>query len=171
MVSIGGRGGILAFLGGCKAVDVNVGTKDPLKVEMDMEVHVYQHGEKDEASEKARANYKDVMASRRNRMAEIQELKNNRLVGETHEGLLSVRTLPAGDYGDYVKKTVAAENDDREFMMNHEAQEKGTPVDEVRRQQWRHWQRKSFPGEWIEVEGEQPGSHLWMRKEGASEEN
>jgi len=37
----------------------------------------------------------------------------------------------------------------------------------VRREQWEHWQRKSFPGEWIEVAGDEAGSYRWIQKEKA----
>lgn len=148
---------------------MNVSTEEPLKVDLSMEVHVYQHGEPDAAEKEARQTYKEAMTNRRNRMQEIQELKNNRLVGENREGLLEVRSLPAGDYGDYVRKTVDAENGDRNLLIEHEAAEKGTPGGEVRRLQWRHWQRKSFPGEWIEVEGDATGEYRWVQKQGASE--
>ncbi|NNE90344.1 MAG: DUF1318 domain-containing protein [Verrucomicrobiales bacterium] len=163
----------LAFLApGCtKPFDVNVSTAEPVKVEMSMDVHVYQHGDKDEEARAAQKNYKDVMTRRRNRMGEIRELKDNRLVGESAEGLLSIRNLPAGEYGDYVKKTVAEENEDRNFLMQYEAEQKDKPVAEVRREQWRHAQRKSFPGEWIQVEDtDEPGTFRWIQKTGSSEE-
>lgn len=153
----------------CAPFDVNVATEEPLKVDLTMEVHVYQHGEPDEEEKAARQTYKEAMTRRRNRMAEIQELKNNRLVGETHEGILEVRSLPAGDYGNYVRETVETENEDRLFLMEHEAREKDVPLGEVRRMQWRHWQRKSFPGEWIEIEGDEAGDYRWTQKQGASE--
>ena len=154
----------------CAPFDVNVSTKDPIQVDLNMEVHVYQHGKDagDEEGKKEQASYKDAMTRRRNRMKEIQELKNNRLVGEDHEGRLAIRNLPAAEYGKYVKETVEAENRDRDILMAHEAAEKGEPEAAVRRMQWRHWQRKSFPGEWIEVEGDQPGSYLWIQKKEAS---
>ena len=65
--------------------------------------------------------------------------------------------------------SVDAENGDRNLLIEHEAAEKGTPGGEVRRLQWRHWQRKSFPGEWIEVEGDATGEYRWVQKQGASE--
>ena len=154
---------------GCAPFDVNVTTAEPLKVDLSMEVHVYQHGEPDEAENETRRTYKETMNRRRDRMAEIQELKNNRLVGETHEGTLEIRSLPAGEYGSYVRETVQAENEDRLFLMEHEAEEKSSPLAEVQRLQWRHWQRKSFPGEWIEVEGDEAGTYRWIQKQGASE--
>lgn len=132
-----------------------------------MEVHVYQHGEPNEAEKEERLTHKESMTRRRNRMEEVQELKNNRLVGETRNGTLEIRNMPAGDYGTYVRETVEAENDDREYLMKHEAEQKSVPLGEVRRMQWRHWQRKSFPGEWIEVEGDEDGEFRWIQKESA----
>lgn len=161
---------LAVWIAGCAPFDVKVATDAPLKVDLNMEVHVYQHGEPDEAEKAARLDYKAAMTNRRDRMKEIQELKNNRLVGENREGLLSLRSEPAGDYAAYVKKTVEAENADRNFLIEHEAKEKGTDSAEVRRMQWRHWQRKSFPGEWIEVEDEGEGKFKWVQKQGASEE-
>jgi len=147
--------------------DVNVATDEPIRVDVNMDVHVYQHG-KDSPEEKAkRENYKTVLERHRNRMEEVQKLKNNRLVGEDYQGLLSVRNLPAGEYGLYVKKTVDEENKDRNFLMKAEAEEKSTSIGEVKQSQWRHWQRKSFPGEWIQFEGDEPGTYRWEQKAGA----
>ncbi|MBL9152838.1 MAG: DUF1318 domain-containing protein [Verrucomicrobiales bacterium] len=146
---------------------MNVSTTEPLKVDLSMEVHVYQHGKPDAVEQASRKSYQEAMTNRRNRMKEIQELKNNRIVGENRQGLLSIRSEPAGDYGAYVKKTVDAENADRTFLIEHEAREKDTPVEDVGEMQWRHWQRKSFPGEWIEVEDETDGEYRWVQKQGA----
>lgn len=145
--------------------DVNVETPEPIKVDLSMDVHVYQHGNTDKKSAEAQASYREAMDARRDRMAEIQELKNNRLIGENHEGKLSIRNKPAGEYGDYVVQTVEAENKDREFLIQHDAVEKNVSVDTVREEQWRHWQRKSFPGEWIEVEAD--NGYKWEQKEAA----
>ena len=158
----------IAFsLVGCtKPIDINVAAEEPIKVDVSMDVHVYQHGgaEPDDAKE-ARKTYKDTMARKRDRMAEVQTLKDNRLVGESIEGILSIRNLPAGEYGTYVKKTVDAENDDRNFLIAYEAEQKSKPIAEVRREQWRHAQRKSFPGEWIQVQSEtEPGTFRWIQK-------
>ncbi len=163
---------MVLFLGcvGCgRPFDVNVGTDEAIKVEVSMDVHVYQHGEDSPEDKEQRQNYKKVLESRRNRMAEVRKLKDNRLVGEDHQALLSIRNLPAGEYGLYVKKTVDEENVDRNFLMKAEAEEKGTAIGEVKKNQWRHWQRKSFPGEWIQLEGDEPGTYRWEQKTGAAE--
>jgi len=148
--------------------DVNVATPEPIDVDLEMDVHVYQHGKTDEEAAEAQASYRAAMKDRRDRMAQVQELKNSRLVGENHRGLLAIRNRPAGDYGDYVEKIVEAENRDREILMRHEAQEQDVPLEEIRSEQWRHWQRKSFPGEWIEVADN--GGYRWEQKEAAGEQ-
>ncbi|MCF6311185.1 MAG: YdbL family protein [Verrucomicrobiales bacterium] len=150
--------------------DVNVGTDEPIKVDVSMEVHVYQHGEDSPEDKVKRQDYKKVLEQRRGRMEEIQKLKNNRLVGEDHQGLLSIRNLPAGEYGLYVKKTVKEENADRNFLMKAESEQKGKALGDVKKAQWSHWQRKSFPGEWIQVEGDEAGTYRWEQKKGASED-
>tara|TARA_R110000850_G_scaffold30768_6_gene85004 strand:- start:449 stop:976 length:528 start_codon:yes stop_codon:yes gene_type:complete len=149
--------------------DVNVATPEPIKVDLAMDVHVYQHGEKDEESAEKQSSYRTAMDDRRNRMAEIQELKNSRLIGENRQGKLTELNSPAGEYGEYVSKTIADENRDREFLIRHEADEKGTSVSGVRGEQWLHWQRKSFPGEWIEVEKEDGTGYEWVQKQTAAE--
>lgn len=159
-----------SVLTGClPTFDVDVNTPEPIKVDLAMDVHVYQHGEEeDDAENRRNADYRTAMNSRRNRMAEIQELKNNRLVGENHLAELSIRNKPAGEYGDYVVETVREENEDREILMRFEAEEEGVSISQIREEQWRHWQRKSFPGEWIEVEDN--GSYRWIRKPSTTEE-
>ncbi|MEM9282812.1 MAG: DUF1318 domain-containing protein [Verrucomicrobiota bacterium] len=148
--------------------DVDVATPEPIKVDLSMDVHVYQHGESNPADAKKQTTYREAMTSRRNRMAEIQELKNNRLVGENREGTLTLRNRPAGEYGEYVSDTVSDENRDREILMRHEADEKGIALNQIREDQWKHWQRKSFPGEWIEVEKSEGSGFQWIQKEDAN---
>jgi Ni,Fe-hydrogenase I large subunit len=147
-----------------------VNTPAPIKVDLSMDVNVYQHGIVEKKEAEAAADFRTAMDNRRNRMSEIQELKNNRLVGEGRSGLLSIRNRPAGEYGDYVEKTIEAENLDREALMRHEASEKSVDLAKVREEQWHHWQRKSFPGEWIEVANDDGTTYRWEQKQGAAED-
>jgi hypothetical protein len=155
---------------GCKAFDINVGTKepiklDPIKVDLDMRVDVYQYdGKSDEKEKKAVANRNEAAKRIRDRGAEIQELKNNRFVGENSLGLLSIRNRPAGDYGDYVARTVDAENADRSFLMTDIANTDDRSLAEVRRDQWERRVSASFEGEWIEEEGDAPDTFKWVEK-------
>lgn len=148
--------------------NVNVTTEEPIKVDLSMDVHVYQHAAATEEATAAQADYRVAMDSRRNRMAEIQELKNSRLIGENHLGKIGIRNKPAGEYGDYVTKTVDAENQDRQALIKHEATEKNVSISKIQEEQWRHWQRKSFPGEWIEVEDADGSGLHWEQKGSAT---
>lgn len=162
-----GTAGLSILVASClPTFDVDVNTPEPIKVDLSMDVHVYQHGKVDKTTSERQANYRAAMDSRRNRMAEIQELKNNRLVGENHLGKLEIRNRPAGEYGEYVVKTVDAENEDRALLMKLEANEKKVSLDKIREEQWLHWQRKSFPGEWVEVKTE--SGYRWEQKKAAS---
>jgi hypothetical protein len=157
----------LSGLCGCtKPFDVNLETQEAIKVDIAMRIDVHQYGEKPQEEKDAQLSHEQVVERMRARMAEIQELKNNRLVGENRLGLLEIRDLPAGDYGDYVKKTVLGENTDRAYLMTRETQEQGVELTEIQRQQWENWKQNSWPGELIEVEGAMPGRFEWVRKEG-----
>ncbi|MGI9239742.1 MAG: DUF1318 domain-containing protein [Verrucomicrobiales bacterium] len=161
--------GAVAILSGCKAFDINVGTKDPIKldpiqVDLTMRVDVYQYTGNSEEEKQAVKNVENAVESQRNRMAEIQTLKNSRYVGENHLGLLSVRNLPAGKDGEYVQKTVDEENADRAFLMTDTSNSSGTPLEEIRRQQWETRAEASFQGEWIQVSAGAPDTYRWVQK-------
>ena len=150
-------------LAACSSIPIDVGTKEPVKVDISMKVDVYQHGDPS-GPKKAAPPPTDVAKSRRMRMGEIQILKNSRLVGENHAGALEVRTLPPGEYGDYVKTTVDAENSDRARLIEKLAKEKNIPVSQAERQQAELFHTSAFAGEWVEV-GDAEGKFAWKQKE------
>ena len=159
----------VALSWGCEAFDINVGTKepiklDPVKVDLNVKVDVYNYDGKSEEEEKAVENRNEAAKRIRDRGAEIQTLKNNRFVGENHLGLLTIRNRPAGDYGEYVDKTVSAENADRTFLMTDISNKSGKNLPEVQQDQWRKRVAASFGGEWVELEGEVEGTYRWQEK-------
>ncbi len=160
------------MLAGCaNGPTINIGTKqplkvDPLKVDLNMRVDVYQHAD---ASVQKRvtgaqpAGNEDVQTRLRNRMGDVQVLKNNRLVGESHKGMLEIRNQPPGEFGEYVQRMVEAENKDRSAMMQDISQKKNLPLEEVQRQQAELARNKAFNGEWIEVP-QADGAFVWKQK-------
>jgi uncharacterized protein YdbL (DUF1318 family) len=164
----------LILLAGCKnGPTVNLSTSeplkvDPLKVDLNMRVDVYQHADPNVQKRATTAQptaTEDVQTRLRNRMGEVQVLKNNRLVGESRKGLLEIRNQSPGEFGDYVSRTVDAENKDRTAMMQDIAQKKNLPIEEVQRQQAELARNKAFNGEWTEVP--QPdGTFVWKQKGG-----
>lgn len=134
------------------AKNITLNTPDPIKVDMKITLDVYQH---DGQESKKEANESDDIAevSRRkyNRQAEIQELKNSRLVAETHQGLLLLREQPAGTYGGYVKETVDRENSDRKALMIEDARKRKIELHDIEKERFDANVKNSHPGEWIEV--------------------
>jgi hypothetical protein len=155
--------GTLATLGACKPFDVKLGTDKPLKVDIKMKLDVYQHDPKDGAKKTDTRASEDPEDARRSRLAEIQTLKNSRLVGENRAGLLDIRNQPVGEYGDYVRKTVAAENADRSKLMEKLAKDRGVPLAEIQKSQAALFRQSSFTGEWYE-EADSSGGFVWKQK-------
>ena len=160
----------------CKALDrslenaaknITLNTPEPIKVEMKIDVNVYQHDAKDgeKPAEKNAAGNAELSRRKFNRQKEIQDLKNSRLVAETHRGTLFLREQPAGTYGEYVRKTVDDENTDRMELMRQEAAEKRRELHEVMQERYEANIKNSFTGEWIEVpDQEKPGSWRLLQK-------
>ncbi|GAB4168368.1 MAG: hypothetical protein Fur0032_06610 [Terrimicrobiaceae bacterium] len=145
---------LAASLAGCKAPTVNLGTPEPIKVDISMRLDVYQHGgNKTASSVKAAAApaTPDPASRRRNRMADIQKFKNERLVGEGRDGLVAVVNLPPGEYGDYVRKLVAEENADRLEQMKDLAEARKISLADIQKEQAVLWINRSFVGELVEM--------------------
>jgi hypothetical protein len=140
---------------------------EPIKVDVNMRLDVYQYkgdepGKKDEAD----VSYEEAVERQRNRMAEMQTIKDNRFVGEDHRGLLHLRQKPAGDWGDYVERTVNQENEDRTILMRREAKQSNRALHEVQEEQWKRRTSSAYPGEWIEVPGDKPNTYKWVQSTG-----
>ena len=154
----------LCFGAGCAGLPVNLSTNESIKVDINMKVDVYQHGEKTpKPSASTKAASDELPMRRRNRMGELQLLKDSRLIGENHLGLLTVRNEPPGEYGKYVQHTVEAENSDRETEMQRIARERNISIEDLRREQAKLTCANAFNGEWIEVP-QTDGSYSWIKK-------
>ncbi len=140
---------------GCKGPTVSLSTPEPIVVDINMRVDVYERGGGSAgataAKPKPSGNVPAADASRRARMGDIQTFKNSRLVGENRQGLLVVRDQPAGSYGQYVAKMVSEENADRLVLMRQLAGERNMSLEDIQQQQGELWRNRSFSGEWIEV--------------------
>lgn len=143
----------VVLLAGCKAPTVNLSTPDPIRVDINMRVDVYERGGGSAAPKPPApsADLPAVDARRRARMGDVQNFKNSRLVGENHLGLLVVRESPGGSFGRYVEKMVAEENADRMVVMRQLAAERSMSLEDIQAQQGELWRNRSFSGEWIEA--------------------
>jgi len=153
------------FLSACAGPTVNLATPQPIKVDIAMRLDVYQHTK--ETAKKPRSTLapsSDPIEARRNRMADIQTFKNSRLVGEGRDALLSIRVDTPGDYGDFIRKTVDAENTDRMQLMKTESDREKISLPQVQKKQASLASKLAFKGEWIELVKDD-GSAEWVQKE------
>ncbi len=158
---------VFGLLSGCALPTVELATPEPVKVDINVRLDVYQHGEQQEtpantASDTAATP--NLEQRRRNRMGDIQLFKNSRIVGENHQALLEVKELPPGEYGDYVKQVVSAENEDRLTLMQGQAEASGLQLEAVQQERAKLWRNQSFQGEWIEVPDPSGNGFLWVQK-------
>src|SRR4030095_275340 len=72
---------------------------------------------------------------------------------------------PPGEYGDYVRRTLEAENADRLSLMKQLAAERRVPMADIEAEQAALWRERAFPGEWIEAQGTD-GTWRWEQKQG-----
>jgi uncharacterized protein YdbL (DUF1318 family) len=103
-----------------------------------------------------------AVVGRRLRAAEIQGLKNNRIVGENRSGYLSIIELPPGQYGEYAKRLVEAENRDRRTIYVDQASQLNVPLEQIETTTARVIYDRSFKGEWVEEFRD--GKWIWVQK-------
>jgi len=147
----------VACLVGCSPT-VNLATPQPVKVDVAIRLDVYQKGSPTKVKEE-QSNLQ-VAANRRERSGEIQQLKNNRIIGEDRDGYLDIRNPPSDPkYLAYAKSIVDAENADRSFLYLANAQSKSEPLELAERDYAQLWQDRAFPGEWVQKE-----DGTWIQK-------
>lgn len=160
----------LAFiLSSCAAPTVNLATSEPIKVDINMRLDVYQYGQTGGQKTEAKPAAGQTPKIRRdNRMADIQIFKNSQLVGESRDGLLVIQEkaqAEKSDYREFIRVTVEAENADRTEDMKALADSQKTSLPEIQAKQAELWRNRSFKGEMIETP--QPdGGWKWVPKEG-----
>ena len=165
-------------LAACKPFEVAVQAKDTIKVDVNIKLDVYQYAKDQKATGSTAASASPatpppstvqrdadaVLKAQLKRSGDIQTFKNNRLVGENHRGLLTVKERPAGAWGDYVERVVNEENDDRIFLMTKRAQDENAQLHDIQAREWKIAVEKAFENEWIEVPGERPETFQWIAK-------
>ena len=155
----------LSLLAGCAAPTVNLSTDQPIKVDISMRLDVYDHNKQAGTKSAAATPAAVPEARRRNRMADIQNFKNSRLIGEGRDGLIAIRVDTPGDDGEYVRQTVSAENEDRMALMKATAEKEKKSLPDEQAEQSSLWRKRSFEGELIEV-ANPDGTFSWVAKSG-----
>ncbi len=146
---------ILLALGSCTPT-VRLDTPEPVRIDVNMKVDVTSR-DAEENKEKSGQNGKEEPVNlspaqrQRNRMTEIQNLKNDRVVGEKNDGLLEMRRKPDDStYASYARQLIENENNDRLELLKAEATESGRPLEVIRKDYANARRQSAFPGEWIQ---------------------
>ncbi|MBA3960531.1 MAG: DUF1318 domain-containing protein [Chthoniobacterales bacterium] len=159
--------GALLTCASCSLPPLSLSTPQPIKVDLAMKLDVYQHSppgaEKKPATVGPAETAEQVQDRRRLRLGELQPLKNARFIGENHLGLLEVRNAPPGEYGDYVRETVASENKDRASLMDGLAKNQKISLPDVEKEQAAIAANNAFSGEWVELP-KPDGTYAWKQK-------
>lgn len=140
-----------AALCSCSIPPVRLETPEPVKIDVNVKVEI-AHAKGAQAAAELQAPPSPA-ARRRARMAEVQNLKNSRIVGENRSGYLSVRDVPPAwkEKEGYVREIVEAENADRKAIYSEKAGEDKKPIGEIEKTFAEQCCEKSYAGEWIQT--------------------
>ncbi len=137
-------------LGGC-APTVNIATPKPVAVDIGVRLDIYQKTPPTKAKDEQSSI--DIAKNRRLRSGEIQQLKNDHVVGEDRDGYLDIRNPPADPkYLAYAKSVVSDEDADRSALYLANAQAQSKPLELIESDYAQLWRNRAFPGEWIQKE-------------------
>ncbi|MBD3263591.1 MAG: DUF1318 domain-containing protein [Candidatus Omnitrophica bacterium] len=184
-------GFVLLFFFSVACARLDVATKDPLKVDINMRVDVYQHVVKDVESindqiygtqdESKNLNFlplvqnayaadvpsevEEAIKNRKKRADKITEYFSKGYIGENRQALLEVagvdKDIPS-DLKAEIKKLVDEENDDRQVIYEYTAKKNGIDIEEARKIFYKDDYKRAPSGSWFEVY--QNGEFLWQRK-------
>jgi uncharacterized protein len=156
-LSIASLGTGAFLLGGCSPT-INLATPEPVKVDVAVRLDVYQKTAPTKAKDEQSSI--EIAANRRLRSGQIQQLKNDGIVGEDRDGYLDLRKPPDDPkYLEYAKSVVSAENADRSYLYLTNAQTQNKPLELIEREYAQLWSDRAFPGEWVQKE-----TGNWIRK-------
>jgi uncharacterized protein len=134
---------------------VNLATPQPMKFDVGVRLDIYQKTPPKPKSEESALQIAD---NRRARSGEIQQLKNDRVIGEDRDGYLDIRRNPTDPkYLAYAQGVVSAENADRTVLYLANAQAESKPLELVEGDYAKLWYDRAFPGD-------RPNSGEWVQK-------
>jgi hypothetical protein len=139
------------------APTVNLATPTPMKFDVGVRLDIYQ---KSPPKPKSEESALQIAYNRRARAGEIQQLKNDRVVGEDRDGYLDLRRSPSDPkYLAYANGVINSENADRTVLYLANAQTESKPLELVESDYAKLWYDRAFPGEWVQkVDG------TWIQK-------
>ncbi len=137
-------------LTGCSPT-INLATPEPVKVDVNVRLDVYQKTAPTKANEEQSSL--QIAKNRRLRAPQIQQLKVAGVLGEDRNGYLAIKNAPTDPKALAADQAlVEAENGDRSFLYLANAQAQNKPLELVERDYAQLWDERAYPGQWIQKE-------------------
>jgi uncharacterized protein YdbL (DUF1318 family) len=175
---------VLLMVFGCAKVSVE--TKEPIKVDINMRVDVYQHivkeadsindqiyGDDDQSfnihfflqeacAADSSAQVQEAITRRKARAKKIKEFFKSGYIGENRNAYLEARGDVPADVSAEVQKAVGEENRDRKIIYEAQAAENDVSVSEVQKIFFKDDYERAPSGYWFEIK--RGGSYTWAQK-------
>ncbi len=132
------------ILVGC-APTVEITTPKPLKVDITMNVDVYQRETKNPTQRKRSNEENQVLRRRDTRSGEIWAMKYDAVIDEGAHGYLETKML-SGWNPAYVQRLVSEENNDRRILYEREAIESTRPLSTVETEAGQRLREQAYGG-------------------------
>ena len=144
------------------APTIRLDTPAPIVIDVNMRVDVVQTQAPGTQPLDAGAalKQKSPRQKQRERMAEVQTLKNDRIVGEANTGFLALVNKPEKpEYAIYAERIVTEENMDRKVIFEESAKSDHKSEADIAKAYAAKWYQGAFPGEMI-----QDTSGKWVKR-------
>jgi uncharacterized protein YdbL (DUF1318 family) len=172
---------LVMIIFGCAKVSVQ--TPEPIKVDINMRVDVYQHVVKDVESindqiygpqnkelnslfglgtayaQDLSAQASEAIARRRSRVSKIEEYFSKGYIGENRKALLEIVGDVPADIKSQVKDVINQENKDRDILYQEIANKNNTDISGIREVSFKEDYERAPSGYWF-----QTGSGKWAKK-------
>ncbi len=171
---------VVFILLGCARVMVE--TKDPIRVDINMRLDVYQHVVQDVNSIEeqiygdpqkqmnsifrlgnvyAADKVQEAINRRRERVSKIESYFRQGYIGENKKAYLEIRKKEAPSR---VKEIVELENEDRRVIYRDTARKNNAPLSEVKKVFFKSHYRRASSGWYFEVYDSDKKEYVWQKK-------
>ena len=148
---------LIPFLLASCAPTIRVLAPDPVKIDVNMDVNIKSPPMPGTG---ATASPPGLAERRRQRMGEVQTLKNAGVAGENRDGYLEIVTKPAdAGYAAYAAGLLKDENNDRTQLYLGETKSRNQPLELIEHDYAKKWHERAYPGEYLQNDDGQ-----WVKK-------
>jgi hypothetical protein len=125
------------------APTVHLDTPEPLKVDIEMKIDVYQRDVRTQVQRQMSGEESKALRNRDARSSEIWTMKNDGVAIETKNGYMEVKMKSGWDAA-YVNRLVTEENRDRHILYNAEATDSARPISVIEEEAGRRLRQQAY---------------------------